>query len=295
MKKQLFALAAILLAVFIAGCGKTPDEELTEKVPASANGLCLIDGNSIIKTKLYKDHQADILKELKQASLPEDLLQCRVLIFGSTKEEWGGALMQSAGGQVRKFYDKALAESKKDKSCKDLKETAAGGQRRVTCTVGEKKILAILYHDNLLLIAVNKTDPAFFRAKPLNPLLKEIALKETLVSAAAQIELPPEGQSKVLDTAVQMRPSLKKLRSIAMNVPFSEDKPELEFRAIFKDDAAANEMLAAINMGLGLLTQSDDKDVAKTVGMIDRKAEKNIVRVSFPITELVQEAEKKLK
>jgi len=295
MKRMLFALAAVLLAVFIAGCGKTPDQELTEKVPASANGLCLIDGNSIVLTKLYKDHQADILKELKEASLPEDIFQCRVLIFGSTKEEWGGALLQSAGGQVRKIYDKLLAESKKDKSCKDLKETTEGSQSKVTCTVEGKKVLAILYHDNLLLIAIGKDDPAFFSAKTVNPLVKEIALKETLVSAAIKVELPPAGRNKEVDSAVQMVPSLKKLRSVALNVPFSADKPEMDFRAVFQDDAAANEMLAAVNMGLGLLTQSDDKDVAKTVGMINRKAEKNTVRISFPIAELVKEAEKKLK
>ncbi|MBQ7696170.1 MAG: hypothetical protein IJT50_13735 [Lentisphaeria bacterium] len=295
MKRKLFALAAVLLAVFIAGCGKTPDQELTEKVPASANGLCLIDGNSIVLTKLYKDHQADILKELKEASLPEDIFQCRVLIFGSTKEEWGGALLQSAGGQVRKIYDKLLAESKKDKSCKDLKETTEGSQSKVTCTVEGKKVLAILYHDNLLLIAIGKDDPAFFSAKTANPLVKEIALKETLVSAAIKVELPPAGRNKEVDSAVQMVPALKKLQSVAVNVPFSEDKPEMDFRAVFQDDAGANEMLAAINMGLGLLTQSDDKDVAKKVGMIDRKAEKNTVRISFPIAELVKEAEKKLK
>ena len=295
MKKRLFTLTAVLLAVFIAGCSKTPDEELTEKIPAAANGLCLIDGNSITQTQLYKEHQADILKELKEASLPEDLLQCRVLFFGSTKEEWGGALMQSAGGQVRKFYDKVLAESKKDKSCKELKETAEGSLRKVTCTVEGKKILAVLYHDNLLLIAVDKTDPAFFQAKPVNPLVGEIALKETLVSAAVKVELPPPGRNREVDGAVQMFPALKKLRSIAMNVPFSPDKPEMDFRAVFRDDAGANEMLAAINMGLGLLTQSDDKDIVKAVGMIDRKAEKNTVRVSFPLTELVKEAEKKLK
>ena len=278
----------VLLTVFIAGCGKTPDQELTEKVPASANGLCLIDGNSIVLTKLYKDHRADILKELKEASLPEDILQCRMLIFGSTKEEWGGALMQSAGGQVRKIYDKLLAESKKDKSCKDLKETVEGGQHKITGVTDGKKVLAILYHDNLLLIAIGKDDPAFFRAKPVNPLLKEIALKETLVSAAVKVELPPAGQNKDVDTAVQMVPSLKKLRSVAVSVPFSEDKPERDFRAVFQDDAAANEMLAAINLGLGVLTQSGDKDAVDLVNMFSRKVEKKSVRISFPISDLAR-------
>ena len=295
MKRKLFTLAAVLLAVLIAGCGKTPDRELTEKVPASANGLCLIDGNSIMQTKLYKDHRADILKELKNASLTEDLFQCRVLFFGSTKEEWGGALIQSAGGQVRKIYDRALSEIKKDKSCKDLKETVEGGQHKIIGVTDGKKVLAILYHDNLLLIAIGKDDPAFFSAKTANPLVKEIALKETLISAAVKVELPPAGQNKEVDSAVQMVPALKKLRSVALNVPFSVDKPEMDFRALFQDDAAANEMLAAVNMGLGLLTQSDDKDVAKMVGMITRKAEKNTVSISFPIAELVKEAEKKLK
>jgi|GEM_PF-1521960 len=296
MKKLLLALPAILLAVFMSGCSKTPDEELSEKIPASVNSLCLINGKCIAQTKLYKDHEKDILKELKKASLPEDVVQCRVLIFGSTKEEWGGALMQSAGGQVRKIFDKALTECKKD-SKKELKESSEGGLRTITGTVEGKKILAVLYHDNLMLIAVGKTDPAFFKAKSVNPLFHEIKLKDSIISAAVKVELPQQGKTKeAVDGALQMVPALQKLQSVAMNVPFAPDKqPEMDFRMVFQDDAAANEMLATVNMGLGFLAQSKDPNAAKIVKMISRKAEKNAVVISFPIDELAKTVEKSVK
>ena len=135
MKKILFAWSAILLAVFIAGCGKNPDEELAGKIPASTNSLCFIDGNCLVRTQLYKEHEKEILKGLKDASLPEDLCLCRVLLFGSTKEEWFGGLVQSTGGQVRKFYDRITAQSKKDKDFKNLKESVEGTVRRITGVV----------------------------------------------------------------------------------------------------------------------------------------------------------------
>lgn len=297
MKKLLFTLSAVFLAVLMFGCGKTPDEELAEKIPASANSLCLIDGNLIVQTNLYKEHQKDILKSLKDASLPEDLFLCRVLFFGSTKEEWGGALVQSSGGQVRKFFDKALVESRKEKNFKGLKETAEGGVRKVTGSVEGKNFLALLYHDNLMLIALEKTDPAFFKAKPVNPLIEKIRLEGTIISAAVKVELPQQGKSKeALDGVLQMIPALKKLRFITANVPFSAANPEMDFRMIFQDEAAAHEMLAAVNMGLGFLMQSDDKDVTDMIKTIDRKVEKQAVRISFPLTEVaggIDKAQKK--
>ena len=289
MKKILFALPAVLLALLISGCGKTPDEELAGKIPASANTLCFIDGNCVVQTQLYKDHRKDILKGLKDASLPEDLCRCRILFFGSTKEEWGGVLVQSAGGQVRKFYDRALAECKTEKKLKDLKESSKGGVRKVTAAVDGKKFLAVLYHDDLLLIAVEKTDPAFFEAKTVNPLFSEISLKRSLVSAAVKVELPQQGKSReTVDGLLQMVPALKKLQFITGNVPFSADKPEMDIRLVFPDDAAANEMLAAINLGLGVLTQSGDKDAVDLVNMFSRKVEKKSVRISFPISDLAR-------
>ena len=293
MKKLLFTLSAVLLAVLMFGCGKTPDEELAEKIPASANSLCLVDGNLIVQTQLYKEHQKEILKGLKDASLTEDLFLCRVLFFGSTKEEWGGALVQSAGGQVRKLFDKALAESKKEKNFKELKETAEGRVRKVTGSVEGKKFLAILYHDDLMLIALEKTNPAFFKAKPVNPLVREISWQGSIVSAAVNAELPRQGKSKeAVDGIVQMVPALKKLRFITGNIPFSAAKPELDFRMIFQDEEAAREMLAAVNMGLGFLTQSGDKEAVKMVKMIGRKAEKTAVCITLPLTELAGEIDR---
>jgi len=246
---------------------------------------------------VYKEHRKEILKGLKDASLPEDLFLCRVLFFGSTKEEWGGALVQSSGGQVRKFFDKALAESRKEKNFKELKETAEGGVRKVTGSVEGKNFLAILYHDDLMLIALEKTDPAFFKASPVNPLIEKIRLEGTIVSAAVEVELPQQGKSKeALDGVLQMIPALKKLRFITANVPFSAANPEMDFRMIFQDEAAAHEMLAAVNMGLGFLMQSDDKDVTDMIKTIDRKVEKQAVRISFPLTEVaggIDKAQKK--
>lgn len=296
MKKLLFALPAMLLAVFIAGCSKTPDEQLSEKIPATANSLCLIDGNTIVQTKLYKDHQKDIVKELKEENLPEDICQCRILIFGSTKEEWGGAIVQSQNGQVKKIFDYALGKAKEDKKVQ-LKETKEKGEIHVTAVVEGKPIIAILYNENLMLIAAVKTDPALFKAKSVNPLFKQISLKNTLVSAAVQVELPQQGKTKeAVDTAVQMVPSLQKLQFISLNVPYAPDKqPEMDFRMVFQDDAAANEMLAMVNMGLGFLTQSKDPEALKLVKMINRKAEKNAVVISFPIDELAKLCEKSVK
>ena len=289
MKKVLFVLAVILLAVFISGCGKNPDKELAGKIPASANSLCFIDGNYVVQTKLYKEHEKEILKGLKDASMPEDICRCRILLFGSTKEEWGGALVQSAGGQVRKFYDKVAAEARKDKDFKDLKESAGGGVRKITGAVSDRKVLALLYHDDLLLIAVNRSDPAFFKAKTVNPLFREIRLKDSIVSAAVKVELPQQGKSKeAVDGLLQMVPALKKLQFVTGNVPFSADKPEMDIRLVFPDDAAAHEMLAALNLGLGVLTQSGEKDAVDMVKMIGRKVENKAVCISLPLTELAR-------
>ena len=85
MKKLCFALPVLVLALFLAACGKTPDQELKSKVPASANGLFLFDGTNATKTKMYADNKEMFLKEVKEAKLPEDIFQCRVLFFGSIK------------------------------------------------------------------------------------------------------------------------------------------------------------------------------------------------------------------
>ena len=50
-----------------------------------------------------------------------------------------------------------------------------------------------------------------------------------------------------------------------------------------------------VNMGLGFLTQSKDPDALKLVKMINRKAEKNALVISFPIDELATLCEKSVK
>ena len=297
MKKMLLALPVLALALFLAACGKNPDQELQSKVPASANGLCLFDGSNAVKTKLYMDNKEMFLKEVKKSSLPEDIFQCRVLFFGSTKEEWGGFLIQSANNQVGKFFDYALAEIKKDKDfdkIKNLKEAKVGNERHVTATVEGHKVIAILYHENLLLVGINKTDPAFFNAKQPNAMFKDIQLQNMLLSSAIKVEIPQQaGKGKEsVDMAFQMLPALKKLEAVSLNIPFSAEDPVLDFRMFFKDEQAAGEMLAAANMGLGFATQAG-KEYADFVQKVTRKTEKNIFSLSFKVKD-VEELGKKV-
>ncbi len=288
MKKLCFALPVIALALFLAACGKTPDQELMSKVPASANGLFLFDGTSATKTKMYADNKKMFLEEVKKAKLPEDIFQCRVLFFGSVKEEWGGFLIQSANQQVGKFFDYALADIKKDNNdtIKDLKEVKVGSERHVTATVNGNKVIAILYHENLLLVGINKTDPVFFNAEPEqpNPIFNDIQLKDMLLSAAIKVVIPdkPGKAKESIDMATQMLPALKKLDAIALNIPFSADDPVVDFRMIFKDEQAAGEMMAAANMGIGFASQAGP-EYAEFVQKVTRKTEKNIFSLSFKI------------
>ena len=302
MKKMFFAVPLVAVALFLAACGKTPDQELKSKVPASANGLCLLDGNNVVKTKLYIDNKEKVLKEVKKASLPEDIFQCRVLFFGSTKEEWGGFLIQSANNQVGKFFNYALADIKKDNldKIKNLKESTVGKERHVTATVEGRKVIAILYHENLLLVGINKTEPAFFNSDQPNAVFKDIQLQNMLLSSAVKVVFPNKpGQAKEsVDAVTQMLPALKKLDAIALNIPFSADDPVLDFRMIFKDEQSAGEMLAAANMGLGFATQAG-KEFADFAGKVTRKTEKNIFSLSFKLKDAeelgkkIEEAKKK--
>ena len=286
MKKLCFALPVLALALFLAACGKTPDQELKSKVPVSANGLFLFDGTNATRTKMYADNKEMFLKEVKKASLPEDIFQCRVLFFGSVKEEWGGFLIQSASKQVGKFFDYALADVKKDNKdvVKDLKEVKVGSERHVTATVNGRKVIAVLYHENLMLIGINKTDPVFFNAERPNPIFDDIQMKDMLLSSAIKVVIPDQpGKAKEsVDAVTQMLPALKKLDAIALNIPFSADDPVLDFRMIFKDDQAAAEMMAAANMGIGFAAQAGP-EYAEFVQKVTRKTEKNIFSLSFKI------------
>lgn len=293
MKKFLFALPLMLLAVFFSGCGPTPDEELQSKIPDSANSLCLIDGNYITQTKLYNDHKEEILKELKKDSgMPEDIFQCRVLAFGSTKEEWAGVLIQSANGQVGIIFDRLMDECRKEKDqFKNLKEITVNGERRASCVIEGKTVIAVLYHKDLLLIAANKSEPDFFKKsdKP-NPLFADIQWKDHILSSTVKVEIPKQGKNKEsADLAFQMVPALQKLTAVSVNIPFSVDNPILDFRMAFKDEQAAGEGLAALNMGLAFLGQAS-KEVIPLINLLKRKTDKNIASISFNINEMAEAA-----
>ena len=299
-KKFLFlSLPAMVLALFLSGSGKTPDEELQAKVPDSANGLIFVDGNNVVKTKLYNDNKEKILKELKKSSLSEDVFQCRVLVFLCTREEWGGFLIQSADKQVKKIFEHSLENIKKEnEKFKDVKETQVGGERHVTATVDGNRIIVIFYHDDLMLIGINKTDPALFNAKKTNPLFKEIRLQNMLLSAAIRGEMPEGKNKQSADMACQMIPALKKMETVSLNIPFSADDPVMDFRMAFQDDQAAGEMLATANMWIGFAAQGGPEFVDFTQ-KLNRKAEKNVFSLSFKLKDAeefgnkVQEAQKR--
>ena len=295
MKKLLFALPAILLSVFIAGCSKNPDDELAEKIPATANTFSLIDGNAIVQTNLYKKYQKDIREFLKKASLSEDVFQCRLLSFGFTKEEWVGVLLQSQNGQAKKIFDLLLSKAKEEKKLQ-LKETKEKDEIRVTTTFEGKPVLAILYHENLMLVSIGQSDPAFFQAKSANPVFKQLTLKNTLISAVGKVEFPQQGKAKeVVDAALQMVPALKKIQFLFLNVPYEPGKQaDVDLRLVCEDDAGANELLATVNMGLGFLTQSKDPEALRLVNLIKRKTEKNVIVISFPVEEVFKFLEEPL-
>ena len=283
MKKICFALPVLIVALFLTACGKTPDQELMSKVPASANGLFLFDGTNAIKTKLYADNKELFLKK---TSLPEDILECRILFFCSVKDECGGFLIQSANQKVGNFFNNILADIKKDNQdiVKDVKEVKVGNERQVTATVKGHKIIAVLYHENFLLIGINKTDPAFFNADKPNPIFNNIQMKDMLLSSAIKVVIPDQpGMAKEsVDAATQMLPALEKLEAISLNIPFSADDPVLDFRMIFKNEQAAAEMMAAANMGIGFATQFYP-EYAGFAQKVTRKTEKNIFSLSFKI------------
>lgn len=174
MKKMLLFLPAVVLALFISGCGD-PDAELKSKVPDSANILCLVDGNYVVQTRFYKENRETILKDLKKDDgLTEEFFNSRVLFFGSVKEDCGGLVFQSKNGQAAKLFDQVLAKCKASEKFKDVKEIPDGKERRITALFDGKPVMIVLSNENLILAVVNKTDLAFYKSSKGNPLFREI-------------------------------------------------------------------------------------------------------------------------
>ena len=155
MKKMLLFLPAVLLALFISGCGKNPDAEIQSKIPDSANVLCLVDGNYVVQTRFYKENWESVFKKMKKDDgLSEEFFTSRVLFFASFKEESGGLVFQSKEGQAAKLFDRVLAKCKENSKFKDVKETANDGVRCINALLDGKPITVALFNENLLLAAV---------------------------------------------------------------------------------------------------------------------------------------------
>ena len=273
MKKMFLFLPAVLLALFISGCS----DPVQEKVPASADQLLELNGKSFVKTRTYQENKDEILKKLKEGSLPESILDSRIVICASLQDKWAGILIQTRNGDAVPLFQRITAEIKE--GIKDLKIEENG--KKFSGRTDRAEFFGVLESDDLILIGVGKNDPAFFHADSPNPLFRALK-KDMIFSAAGKLSLPKDGPEKqYTDLAVQMVPALQKLNYYTFNIPVADD-PEVDFRMIFEDDQAASEMLAAVNAGLGFIAQ--DNPQLNTA--LTRKAEKNAVVFSFKIDEM---------
>ena len=289
MKRSLFALVVALLSVIAVGCRKGPDDLLKSKVPDSADFILLVDGSMVTQTAIFQEFLKEPAKDgLKELSLSEDVLNCRVLVFGSPKDEWGGILVQSQKGEAKTVYDLLVAKLKERD--KESKLKVAGDGKSFTCSAGEGEpdFLGELCSDDLMLFAVGKKDLDFFQGKD-NELFEEIQMKDTILSAAGKFRLPTEfmGQ-KVSDEAIQAVPALQQLDTFSLNIPFAKDDQKIDFRLTFKDDKSASEALGALE---AFLSSTVAKEAPKVEKEIVRSVEKNVLTVSLKsIKPIVDEA-----
>ena len=273
MKKMFLFLPAVLLALFISGCS----DPVQEKVPESADQLLQLNGKSFVKTRTYQENKDEILKKLKEGSLPESILDSRIVICASLQDKWAGILIQTQNGDAVPLFQRITAEIKE--SVKDLKIEEDG--KKFSGRTDRAEFFGVLESSDLMLIGVGKNDPAFFHADSPNPLFS-LLKKDMIFSAAGKLSLPKDGPEKqYTDLAVQMVPALQKLKYYTFNIPVADD-PEVDFRMVFDDDQAASEMLAAVNAGLGFIAQ--DNPQLNTA--LTRKAEKNTVIFSFKTDEM---------
>ncbi len=254
----LSAAAAVLI---LSGCSD-PDAEFKAKVPTRAEAVVYLDGAAVLRNKtvekeLQKD--ADLEKKLAVVSLKKEDIASRFLFFGSFTEKWGGVVVKTTDGAAARLFN-AILQGIKDKKEK-FTESVSGRQRRVSLD----RMILVLYHDNLLLLSMEKTQFESYEKPGKNPLLADLQFKDML-SGAVTVKLP---QDKNTDTVTQMVPVMKKLTLVTFNAPASPESFQLDIRLSFSDDKAPAEALAALNMGLGMIGR-ENPGILKN---IDRKTE----------------------
>lgn len=253
--------AAAAAALFLSGCGD-PDADFKSKVPTEAEAVVYLDGAAVIRNKtVEKELQKD--KELEQKlavfSLKKEDLASRFLLFGSFTGRWGGVVVKTSDGAAARLFN-AILKGMKDKKEK-FTESVSGKQRRVSLD----RMILVLYHDNLLLLSMEKTQFEAYEKPGKNPLLADLRFKDML-SGALTVKLP---QDRNMEMAIQMVPSIKKLDIVSFHAPASPDQFQLDIRLLFSDDKAPIEALAALNMSLGMVGR-ENPGILKN---IDRKTE----------------------
>lgn len=253
------AVAAAVL--FLSGCGD-PDADFKSKVPTDAEAVVYLDGAAVIRNKtvekeLQKDKELD--QKLAVFSLKKEDLASRFLLFGSFTGKWGGIVVKTTDGAAVRLFD-AILKGMKEKKEK-FTETVSGKQRRVSLD----RMILVLYHENLLLLSMEKTQFEAYAKPGKNPLLADLNFKDML-SGALTVKLP---QDKNMEMATQMLPSIRKLNVVTFSAPVSPDQFQLYIRLLFSDDKAPIEALAALNMGLGMVGR-ENPGILKN---IDRKTE----------------------
>ncbi|OQA80858.1 MAG: hypothetical protein BWY31_03897 [Lentisphaerae bacterium ADurb.Bin242] len=263
-------LSAAAAVVLLSGCGD-PDADFKAKVPTGAEAVMYLDGAAVIHNKTVEKELRKNNKELDEklaaVSLKKEDLAGRFLFFGSFTGKWGGVAMQSKDGAAARLFD-AIVKGFKDKKEK-FTESVSGKQRRVSLD----RMSLILYHENLLLLAVEKNEFAFYETPGKNPLLADLDFKNML-SGAMSVKLPQEPN---VDTATQMVPALKKLTIVTLNAPASPDSFHLEIKLLFSDDKAPVEAFAALNMGLEMIAR-ENPGILKN---LDRKTDGKELRIDL--------------
>ena len=283
---SLVLLVVVTVGVFFVWHRKNTDEALRSRVPETADTLLFVNGHLAVRTALYGRVQEMIREELKKASFPENLPECRLLFFANIEEEWAGVVAQFREGQAGAVFKILQKECEKYSSRVKFGTVQGLPQIKKNGSDDEPDMAITLCDDNLLLVTVGRTDPALFRSAAPNPLLRHIRFDDMILSAVCSVNSPvgekakkqnegttqrvakglrmifkstgsPRTAEKQTADALRIVPSLRNLATIYASVPFSPDNPVLDFRAAFNDAPSAWETLGALNVGIGCIPESE--------------------------------------
>ena len=280
MSKKFAFLSVVFagLLLLFTGCGDR-DKELKSRVPASAEAALFIDAAKVRDSNAFKqaagtEEFLEAEKELKEFGLSFDDFANRYIIFGSFKEKYAGAVIQSTKGNAGKFYDKILADEKVSKKDGFKLDKA---QNIITFNDDGKAFYLQKISSDLLLFGCEITDSKKFSNDGKNIILKQIDLKSTV----SGIALFNANEVPETENAAQFFPAIKKLKMISIDLKTPESKPVFAFS--FTDSNAANEALGFTSLMFAMAAQNKP-DQAQIFNKIERKVDNNTLRITFDTT-----------